>query len=201
MIIKVEGGGSGVYGNIGSCENLVDYLQREDFKSIHEGRQIEYFFNQKEDKVELHEVIYQIDNNRKGLKAKEAKFYIIIVAPSIKETIQMGVTEQELSRSMRDYIRKEVMPRYADGFNKGIKTDDLVYFAKIHHQCNERCGEDFYAHIIVSHKTKNNGKAISPNTNHTGKKIQVLSKVGLTERNGIKAANRVLTPCFSTKGK
>lgn len=199
MIIKVEGGGSGVYGNIGSCENLVDYLQREDFKSIHEGRQIEYFFNQKEDKVELHEVIYQIDNNRKGLKAKEAKFYIIIVAPSIKETIQMGVTEQELSRSMRDYIRKEVMPRYADGFNKGIKTDDLVYFAKIHHQCNERCGEDFYAHIIVSHKTKNNGKSISPNTNHTGKKNTGVVKSGFDRKEWYQGCEQGFDTLFQYK--
>lgn len=74
------------------------------------------------------------------------------------------------------------MPRYADGFKKGIKADDLVYFAKIHFERDERDGEDLHAHIIVSHKTKNNGKAISPNTNHTGKKNAGVVKGGFDRK-------------------
>ena len=46
-------------------------------------------------------------------------------------------------------------------------------------------GEDLHAHIIVSHKTKNNGKSISPMTNHTGKKNTGAAQGDLTAKSGI----------------
>lgn len=182
MIIKVQGGGGGTYANTGTSEVVVNYLQHEDFKRMQENRKIEHFFSQAEDRVKPQEVTNRIDTNRKGLKAKEAKFYVITVAPSVKELARMGETKQEQAEAMKNYIRREVMPRYADGFKKGIKADDLVYFAKIHFERDERDGEDLHAHIIVSHKTKNNGKAISPNTNHTGKKNAGVVKGGFDRK-------------------
>jgi hypothetical protein len=182
MIIKVQGGGGGTYANTGTSEVVVNYLQHEDFKRMQENRKIEHFFSQAEDRVKPQEVTNRIDTNRKGLKAKEAKFYVITVAPSVKELARMGATKQEQAEAMKNYIRREVMPRYADGFKKGIKADDLVYFAKIHFERDERDGEDLHAHIIVSHKTKNNGKAISPNTNHTGKKNAGVVKGGFDRK-------------------
>ena len=182
MIVKVQGGGAGTYANTGTSEGVVNYLQHEDAQRMQEGRQVEHFFNQTENKVKPQEVTSRIDNNRKGLKAKEAKFYVITVAPSAKELAKMGATKQEQAAAMREYIRREVMPRYAEGFNKGLKADDLVYYAKIHHERDERDGEDLHAHIIVSHKTRNNGKAISPNTNHTGKKNTGVVKGGFDRK-------------------
>lgn len=174
MIVKVQGGGGGTYANTGTSEGVINYLQHEDFKRMQEGRKIEHFFSHAEDRVNPQEAISRIDTNRKGLKAKEAKFYVITVAPSAKELARMGATKQEQAEAMKNYIRREVMPRYAEGFKKDIKADDLVYFAKIHFERDERDGEDLHAHIIVSHKTKNNGKAISRTPTIQGRKIQGL---------------------------
>jgi hypothetical protein len=169
MIIKTQGGGK-VYANTGSCSDVVSYLQHEDAERLQKGQTQETFFNQEQDRISPKEVTSKIDNNRKGLKAKEAKFYVITVAPSRDELRKMGATKEEQAAAMKDYIRTEVMPKYADGFNKGLKAGDLEYYGKIHFERHEKDGEDLHAHIVVSHKTKNNGKSISPMTNHTGKK-------------------------------
>ncbi len=197
MIVKVQGGGAGTYANTGTSEGVVNYLQHEDAQRMQEGRQVEHFFNQTENKVKPQEVTSRIDNNRKGLKAKEAKFYVITVAPSAKELAKMGATKQEQAAAMREYIRMEVMPRYAEGFNKGLKADDLVYYAKIHHERDERDGEDLHAHIIVSHKTRNNGKAISPNTNHTGKKNTGVVKGGFDRKEWFQGCEQGFDRLFS----
>lgn len=80
MIVKVQGGGGGTYANTGTSEGVINYLQHEDFKRMQEGRKIEHFFSHAEDRVNPQEAISRIDTNRKGLKAKEAKFYVITVA-------------------------------------------------------------------------------------------------------------------------
>lgn len=197
MIVKVQGGGGGTYANTGTSEGVINYLQHEDFKRMQEGRKIEHFFSHAEDRVNPQEAISRIDTNRKGLKAKEAKFYVITVAPSAKELARMGATKQEQAEAMKNYIRREVMPRYAEGFKKDIKADDLVYFAKIHFERDERDGEDLHAHIIVSHKTKNNGKAISPNTNHTGKKNTGVVKGGFDRKDWFKGCEQGFDKMFS----
>lgn len=199
MIIKVQGGGGGTYANTGTSETVVNYLQHEDLKRMQEGRKIEHFFSQAEDRVKPQEVTSRIDNNRKGLKAKEAKFYVITVAPSAKELARMGATRQEQAEAMKNYIRKEVMPRYAEGFKKDIKADDLVYYAKIHFERDERDGDDLHAHIIVSHKTKNNGKAISPNTNHTGKKNAGVVKSGFDRKEWYQGCEQGFDTLFQYK--
>ncbi len=197
MIVKVQGGGGGTYANTGTSEGVINYLQHEDFKRMQEGRKIEHFFSHAEDRVNPQEAISRIDTNRKGLKAKETKFYVITVAPSAKELARMGATKQEQAEAMKNYIRREVMPRYAEGFKKDIKADDLVYFAKIHFERDERDGEDLHAHIIVSHKTKNNGKAISPNTNHTGKKNTGVVKGGFDRKDWFKGCEQGFDKMFS----
>mgnify|MGYP000674199201 CR=1 FL=1 len=84
MIVKVQGGGK-VYANTGSCSDVVSYLQHEDAERLQAGLTPEPFFNQEQDRISPKEVTNKIDNNRKGLKAKEAKFYVITVAPSRAE--------------------------------------------------------------------------------------------------------------------
>lgn len=105
----------------------------------------------------------------------------------------MGATKEEQAAAMKEYIRTEVMPKYAEGFNKGLKADDLEFYGKIHFERHEKDGEDLHAHIIISHKTKNNGKSISPMTNHTGKRIQVQRKGDLTAESGILHVKRLST--------
>lgn len=108
MIVKVQGGGK-VYANTGSCSDVVSYLQHEDAERLQAGLTPEPFFNQEQDRISPKEVTNKIDNNRKGLKAKEAKFYVITVAPSREELRKMGATKEEQAAAMKEYIRTEVI--------------------------------------------------------------------------------------------
>lgn len=191
MIVKVQGGGK-VYANTGSCSDVVSYLQHEDAERLQAGLTPEPFFNQEQDRISPKEVTNKIDNNRKGLKAKEAKFYVITVAPSREELRKMGATKEEQAAAMKEYIRTEVIPKYAEGFNKGLKADDLEFYGKIHFERHEKDGEDLHAHIIVSHKTKNNGKSISPMTNHTGKKNTGAAQGGFNRKEWYSSCERAL---------
>lgn len=82
----------------------------------------------------------------------------------------MGRTPQERAEALRRYIRQDVMRNYAEGFGKGLKSDDVEYYAKIHFNRDGDSESDMHAHIIVSRKDRSNTKKLSPKTNHTGKK-------------------------------
>lgn len=196
MIVKVQGGGK-VYANTGSCSDVVSYLQHEDAERLQAGQKPEPFFNQEQDWISPKEVTDKIDNNRKGLKAKEAKFYVITVAPSREELRKMGATKEEQAAAMKEYIRAEVMPKYAEGFNKGLTADDLEFYGKIHFERHEKDGEDLHAHIIVSHKTKNNGKSISPMTNHTGKKNTGAAQGGFNRKEWYSSCEKAFDKRFN----
>lgn len=129
MIVKPQGGGK-IYANTGTCANVASYLQHEDVDRMKDGKEPEPFFSQWNDRVSVDELVSKIDNNRKGLKNSDAKFYVITVAPSRKELERMGRTKEEQAAAMKDYIRTEVMPQYAEGFKKDVKADDLLYFGK-----------------------------------------------------------------------
>lgn len=165
MIVKPQGGGK-TYANTGTCANVAGYLRHEDIDRMKDGKEPEPFFSHEKDSVSIDELVDRIDNNRKGLKNSDAKFYVITVAPSRKELERMGKTKQEQAAAMKEYIRTEVMPQYAEGFKKDVKTEDLIYFGKIHYERNGKNKEDLHAHIIVARKTKGNGISISPMTNH-----------------------------------
>jgi hypothetical protein len=100
---------------------------------------------------------------------------------------------------MKEYIRTEVIPKYAEGFNKGLKADDLEFYGKIHFERHEKDGEDLHAHIIVSHKTKNNGKSISPMTNHTGKKNTGAAQGGFNRKEWYSSCERAFDKRFKNE--
>lgn len=196
MIVKAQGGGN-AYANTGSCSDVVSYLQHEDVERLQAGQTPEPFFNQEQDRISPKDVTNKIDNNRKGLKNSEAKFYVITVAPSREELRKMGATKEEQAEAMKEYIRTEVMPKYAEGFNKGLKSDDLEYYGKVHFERHEKDGEDLHAHIIVSHKTKNNGKSISPMTNHNGKKKTGAAQGGFSRKEWFSSCEKAFDKQFN----
>ncbi|NLT49436.1 MAG: mobilization protein [Ignavibacteria bacterium] len=147
MYVKVHGTKDYVKGNSQGCKDLVDYLNKEN-----EGKELldrEFFFNQHQEHITDTKVIDVIDNNHKGLKKADAKFYMISVNPSERELKYMAelatgrkiehisqMTKVELERYnslFKDYVNK-VMDEYANSFNRGITKDNLHYFAKIEQQ-------------------------------------------------------------------
>ena len=132
------------------------------------GQQTEQFFNQYRDFVSPKEVTYKIDHNRAQLHKADAKFFVITVSPSEKELAAMGASPEQQARAMREYIRKDVIPAYADNFGKGLTADNIEYYAKIHYTRTGERLNDMHAHIIVSRKDRANRLKLSPKTNHRG---------------------------------
>lgn len=170
MNVKIQGGGNGTYANTGSCVAVTNYLQHEDLERMKKGEEVQPFFNQFRDYVSAREVTFKIDNNKAKLSRTDAKFYVITVSPSEKELRCMGRTPQERAEALQRYIRQDVMRNYAEGFGKGLRSDDVEYYAKIHFNRDGDSDSDMHAHIIVSRKDRSNTKKLSPKTNHTGKK-------------------------------
>lgn len=170
MNVKIQGGGNGTYANTGSCVAVTNYLQHEDLERMKKGEEVQPFFNQFRDYVSSREVTFKIDNNKAKLSQTDAKFYVITVSPSEKELRCMGRTPQERAEALQWYIRQDVMRNYAEGFGKGLRSDDVEYYAKIHFNRDGDSDSDMHAHIIVSRKDRSNTKKLSPKTNHTGKK-------------------------------
>lgn len=152
--------------NTESCSALAMYLEKEnreldkllkEKKSLEEKRAIEsrkqYFFSHSKKNISTNEVIYSIDNNKKKLGKKDAKYFaptINFSQQELKHLIKKSTENKEIddvwqltqkeyetfNSLILEYIRI-VMTNYAKNFNredKGLKTgDDLVYYAKIEH--------------------------------------------------------------------
>ncbi|NJO93088.1 MAG: hypothetical protein HC831_32105 [Chloroflexia bacterium] len=132
-------------GNTQSCIDLVDYLEKENEEKDFEEQ--ERFFNHASKNFDSQYVIQKIDNNKKGLKDKDAKFFMLTINPSERELKHLAkiatkgrevsdvsqLSKEEYERYnniLREYTR-EVMDEYAKNFNRGLSGNDLVYFAKI----------------------------------------------------------------------
>lgn len=175
MNVKIQGGGGGKYANTGSSIGSTNYLEHEDEKRQAQGKSIEPFFNDK-GIFEPKEVSYKIDHNKGRLMNKDDKFYVITISPSEAEIKAMGKTEQEQSANFKDYIVNGVMEQYAKNFdkeNKVLKAENLLYFAKIHHERGDKQGEQMHAHILVSRLDNTQKIRLCPQTAYKERKGKV----------------------------
>jgi len=165
-------------GNTGSCTQLVKYLEKENEKKLGSP---ELFFSQNREYVFSPEVIQTIDSKKQGLRKDEAKFYSLVIAPSEQELEHIGNSKEAL----KSYTHS-VMESYAENFNKGLNSQDLVWFAKIENERAYKGLEDIpegkkqgdlkeglqtHIHVVVSRKTADNAKKISPLANQRGTEI------------------------------
>lgn len=161
----------GTYNNAGSSRKLCNYLEHEDMERIEKGIYTEDFFNLTDDNIYKSQVIKDIDSNIGQLLKTDAKFYAIHVSPSEQELRAMGSTEQEQAEAMKRYIREVVIPEYAKNFNKGLSTEDIKFYGKIHFDRDRSDNKhNMHCHLIVSRKDQANKKKLSPLTNHKNTK-------------------------------
>jgi hypothetical protein len=157
----------GTYNNAGSSRKLCNYCEHEDMERMEQGIYTEGFFNLTDDNIYKSKVIKDIDSNIGQLLKTDAKFYAIHVSPSEKELRAMGATEQEQAEAMKRYIREVVIPEYAKNFNKGLLTEDIKFYGKIHFNRDRSENKlNMHCHLIVSRKDQTNKKKLSPLTNH-----------------------------------
>jgi hypothetical protein len=147
MYVKINGAKDYVKGNSQSCKDLVDYLEKENEEKDFALQ--ERFFDQSQKNIDPQYVISKLDNNKKGLKEKDAKFYMLSVNPSEKELKHLAklasgkdithisqLADKELEKYndlLKDYTRA-IMDEYAKNFNRGLTGNDLVYFGKVEQQ-------------------------------------------------------------------
>jgi hypothetical protein len=118
-------------GNKGSVRAFVSYLSKEDKKRDNtSGQDREYFFTQNSDRVPAALVIQAMDGSwkGKGLSRSEDKFFTGVTALSQAECRHL----EQNPGLIREVIRRQ-MQAYAEAFNKELKADDLVWFAKVEH--------------------------------------------------------------------
>lgn len=115
--------------NSGSSKNMMEYLEKENIglDVINE----EPFFSHNESAVSGIRAQMDLDNNHRGLKANDSKFYMITINPSESELKHINNDPEKL----KEYTRN-VMNEYAKGFNREIdgkpmEGKDLMYFAKV----------------------------------------------------------------------
>ena len=153
--------------NTGSCGALVDYLDKENqeleklsIKAKNKEQQVHFqerqqpFFSHSNEDYSKIEVRSRIDNNKKKLGKKDAKFFAPTISFSKKEIQQIvfrttgnrgikNISEMNkqqfisFNNELKIYGR-EVMNNYAKNFNRqsrGIRDgSSLVYFGKVEHQ-------------------------------------------------------------------
>ncbi|MEQ8687672.1 MAG: DUF5712 family protein [Imperialibacter sp.] len=163
MNIKVSSSEKG--NNNGSCQQLVDYLNKENENKDFDTYR--HFFSHKEDMVTRYEVQSAIDSNHRKLSKTDSKFFMLTISPSEDELKHIKCNE----KALREYTR-EVMNAYAANFNKGLNGEDLVWFGKIEeHRVDKKTkiqkpGLHWHVHVIVSRRDKQQMYKLSPQSNH-----------------------------------
>ena len=166
--------GMKVYNNTGSSARTTNYLRQEASK---EGQEAAFFSATKDD-LKAAEVTEQLDSNVKGLRAKDAKFYSLVLSPSATELAHIGHDEAKL----KAYTR-QVMEQYAGNFKlkdgKPLSGQDLVWAATVHHERayrgtdeevkagtaragDKRPGVQTHVHIVVSARDREQKITLNP---------------------------------------
>ncbi len=177
-ILKTKDSGNIVYDNKGSVERLVNYLKHE---AKENNSPDIYFFNQSEINLKPDDVLDKIDNNIKGVKTTDSKFFTLIISPSQDELNHLKNDEKKLI----EYTQK-VMENYGNNFQLGndkkIQKDELVWFATIHQERKfsgtdeavkegsarsgtQKPGLQTHIHVIVSRRDAEQKITLSPEGN------------------------------------
>ena len=133
-LINPKAHGKKAYNNQGSAAQTLNYLTHEARKNGHEAR----FFDGQQDALDRDAVLPALDNNVKGLRANEAKFYSLVLSPSPEELAHIGGGDEAKLRA----FTREVMAAYAANFRLkdggAVGKDDLVWGAIVHHERTHR---------------------------------------------------------------
>jgi hypothetical protein len=165
-IINPNRDGRFVFANRGSCNKTVSYLNHE---AKDQGKEA-VFFNAENNKVSSAEVQASIDENAKGLRKSQEKFYSLVLSPSEEELRHFGGDAEKL----KAYTRI-VMENYAANFSlksgKSLKSKDLLWYATLHRERQHKEGSEKgiskpgahqHVHVLVSAQDRNGKHRLNP---------------------------------------
>ncbi len=165
-IIDPRRDGRFVFANRGSCQKTVSYLGH-DAKARDATVQ---FFDLDRKEIPLEEVKTVIDQNAKGLRKEQEKFYSLVISPSQAELAHL----KNDSTKLQDYTRA-VMKNYEENFRlkdeQSLAPSEVIWYATIHHERTEKEGEHkgtikkgchTHVHILVSGQDRNRHHRLNP---------------------------------------
>lgn len=189
--------------NAGSSQKIVNYLSKE----VGENKS---FFSQTSDNVSSSDVIDRIDNNKRTLKNKQDKFYMLSYNPSssevkhlIKQLTGKDVSDlSELTKNerkllfdeFRSYVR-DCMNVYAKSFDreKILSADDLVYFGRI---------EEFRHYTHDDEEVKNGNKKVGDRKEGIHLHCHVVvSRMDVTQKIALSPLNKIRSGSSTLNGK
>ena len=201
MYPKLQSKGIAGGNNSGSCASYAYYLEHENRWKKKNGQKdiIIPFFDKDRKIVPMSTVIKNIDANKGGLHAEDAKFFSLVINPSEKETDMLGVTREEKLESIHRMV-DSMMDRYATGFNKDDVRNhhDLLYYYTVHEYRENDDGSlrpGIHIHIIVSRKDNSGKYKLSPMTNHRGKSSGII-KSGFNRDSFYRDCERIFDTTF-----
>ncbi|WAC11238.1 DUF5712 family protein [Dyadobacter pollutisoli] len=196
--------------NKGSSSGLVHYLEKEN--RLDQKQKIEHWFNGQRAGIRPYEVVSKIDNNIAKLGKTDAKFFLVNISPSQKETafLKKQYGEDGAKEQMKEFAAT-VMDAYAKNFNRdGITShQDLVWFAKLENyryyghndaevkqgirkRGERKDGEQMHVQVIVSRKDATNKVKLSPMNTSRGKNAEHSKKMGQFDRIAFKQSGESL---------
>lgn len=167
-VINPKTNGKNAYSNRGSARQAANYLAHE-AKQVGEKAE---FFSSEQVRLTGDEAVAMLDNNRKGLRADEAKFYSLVISPSDQELAHIGNDPVKLRAYTRD-----VMHAYAENFNlkdgRKLAEKDLVWVATQHNERTARGtdnepsgtkkdGLQTHIHLMVSARDREQKITLNP---------------------------------------
>lgn len=167
-VINPKTNGKNAYSNKGSARQAANYLEHE-AKQIGEKAE---FFSSEQAGLTGDDAVAMLDNNRKGLRADDAKFYSLVISPSDEELAHIGNDPVKLRAYTRD-----VMHAYAENFNlkdgRKLAEKDLVWVATQHNERTARgtdseasgtkkAGLQSHIHIMVSARDSEQKVTLNP---------------------------------------
>ncbi|MEQ9443899.1 MAG: DUF5712 family protein [Cyclobacteriaceae bacterium] len=167
-IINPARHGRFVFSNRGSCKKTVSYLGHE--RQQQPGAA--HFFNQHQDAITGKEVQIAIDQNARGLRKQQEKFYSLVFSPSLEEVAHIHNDPNKLKaftrQAMENYAQNFRFPRHP---GKTLTEKDLHWFATIHQSRIEKKGPkkgqikpgyQTHIHVLVSAQNQDRSLRLNP---------------------------------------
>lgn len=198
--------------NKAGSRQLVNYLEKENRATAEGAEEREFWFNTAGREIIPQEVRVRIDGNTAKLGRNDAKFFLINISPSQKETafLKERFGEKGAEEKLKEYSSR-LMDAYAANFKRPLVQDsnDILWYGKL-----ERCryygfkdpevaqgivkagdrkeGEQLHVQVIVSRKDITNTIKLSPLNNSRGLNKEHSQRLGQFDRLAFKGSAELI---------
>ena len=175
-VINPRQHGRFVFHNRGSSSKTVTYLGHE----AKAQQTTVHFFNGERNNIPSEEVRTLIDNNARGLRKNQEKFYSLVLSPSHPEIQHLQSDPRKLRaftiKAMENYAANFAFKNHKAAHDKPLTATDLVWFATVHQERKEKQrlqkgkakpGSHTHIHVLVSAQNKDRTLRLNPRSHQS----------------------------------